>query len=181
MHPLTSQCTAVSRHTKERCKKLVKGGGVCRSHGGAAPQVIAKRRERVAIYEAAQWNAPLPITGEDALLQELNRTNGQVVGLEFMHQQDPSDAGVTMRFMAERGHLLQTAKAIVQLDVRARQATFQEALAGDLVLYTRELVLHLGLDPTDPAITEAVHAAIARVESSKDGLDERARQIVRSA
>jgi hypothetical protein len=52
MHPLTSQCTATSKRSGERCKRLVIGGKVCRIHGGAAPQVAEKRRDRIDLAEA---------------------------------------------------------------------------------------------------------------------------------
>lgn len=43
----TQQCTATSRHSGSRCKKAaIKGGTVCRLHGGAAPQVQRSARER---------------------------------------------------------------------------------------------------------------------------------------
>lgn len=45
------QCTATSRRSGRRCGRLVIGGGVCIMHGGRAPQVKAKRLERVAIAE----------------------------------------------------------------------------------------------------------------------------------
>lgn len=45
------QCTARSKQTGERCKRKVRGGGVCHYHGGAARQVRAKREQRVAAAE----------------------------------------------------------------------------------------------------------------------------------
>ena len=43
------RCTAHSSRTGERCKKAaIKGGGVCASHGGKAPQVQRSARERLA-------------------------------------------------------------------------------------------------------------------------------------
>lgn len=43
----TQRCTAKRRGTDERCKKpAIKGGTVCRLHGGAAQQVQRKARDR---------------------------------------------------------------------------------------------------------------------------------------
>jgi hypothetical protein len=43
-------CTATSKRTGEQCKNPArKGAAVCRSHGGNAPQVQAKARERLAV------------------------------------------------------------------------------------------------------------------------------------
>lgn len=42
-------CRATSKQTGRPCgRKAIPGGTVCRYHGGAAPQVIAKARERLA-------------------------------------------------------------------------------------------------------------------------------------
>lgn len=42
------RCTATVRSTGERCKRAaIKGGTVCTSHGGAAPQVRKKARDRL--------------------------------------------------------------------------------------------------------------------------------------
>lgn len=50
--PFTSQCTAKSKSTGERCKRRVEGGGVCKFHGGAAPQVAAHREVRLLVAQA---------------------------------------------------------------------------------------------------------------------------------
>lgn len=43
------QCKARSKQTKNRCKRpAIPGGTVCRFHGGGAPQVAAKAKERLA-------------------------------------------------------------------------------------------------------------------------------------
>ncbi len=43
------QCTATAKSTGKRCTQPpIHGGAVCRYHGGAAPQVIKKARERLA-------------------------------------------------------------------------------------------------------------------------------------
>ena len=52
-HPLSAQCVARNKKTGERCKQRVIGGGPCRFHGGAAPQVAAARQARILAGEAA--------------------------------------------------------------------------------------------------------------------------------
>ena len=50
LDPMTRsrQCTATSKQTGERCRATaIPGGTVCRHHGGAAPQVRKKARERL--------------------------------------------------------------------------------------------------------------------------------------
>lgn len=47
LDPSTPQCKATSRGSGHRCKlPAIKGGTVCRRHGGSAPQVQKKARER---------------------------------------------------------------------------------------------------------------------------------------
>lgn len=52
MHKMSEQCPATSKRTGERCKRWVVGGGPCRIHGGAAPQVAEKRKQRIELGEA---------------------------------------------------------------------------------------------------------------------------------
>lgn len=52
MHSMTEQCPATSKRSGERCKRWVIGGGPCPIHGGKAPQVEAKRLERIELGEA---------------------------------------------------------------------------------------------------------------------------------
>ena len=41
------QCKATSKQSKKRCRRrAIKGGTVCRMHGGGAPQVEKKAQER---------------------------------------------------------------------------------------------------------------------------------------
>ena len=45
-----AQCTATSKQTKKRCRRpAIRGGTVCRFHGGGAPQVKRKAEERLAM------------------------------------------------------------------------------------------------------------------------------------
>jgi hypothetical protein len=83
-HP--RRCTATNR-AGQRCGRwAIKGGSVCKNHGGAAPQVAAKANERLQIAaanrSAARAIATLgqPITTEPviALLEEVNRAAGSV-------------------------------------------------------------------------------------------------------
>jgi len=44
-----AQCSARSKQTKKRCRRpAIRGGNVCRHHGGGAPQVRRRAAERLA-------------------------------------------------------------------------------------------------------------------------------------
>lgn len=48
-----TRCTATSKSTGEQCKAYaIEGAEVCRMHGGSAPQVRRKAKERKARYDA---------------------------------------------------------------------------------------------------------------------------------
>lgn len=51
--PKGERCPATSKRTGGRCKQVVIGGGPCRMHGGAAPQVAAARESRVLAAQAS--------------------------------------------------------------------------------------------------------------------------------
>ncbi|MDE0830495.1 MAG: hypothetical protein OSB03_14960 [Vicinamibacterales bacterium] len=45
----SKQCTATSKQAKRRCRQpAIRGGTVCRFHGGAAPQVKLAAKDRIA-------------------------------------------------------------------------------------------------------------------------------------
>jgi hypothetical protein len=47
--PITRQCTAKSQQSGKRCRRhAIKGGTVCATHGGRAPQVKERARIRLA-------------------------------------------------------------------------------------------------------------------------------------
>jgi hypothetical protein len=48
-NPMERRCTARSKQSGVRCKRVpIPGGTVCTMHGGAAPQVQKSARERIA-------------------------------------------------------------------------------------------------------------------------------------
>lgn len=50
-HPLSQKCHARSKRTGVQCGQwAIPGGTVCKWHGGAAPQVIAKADERLEMH-----------------------------------------------------------------------------------------------------------------------------------
>ncbi len=68
------QCTATSSRTGKRCRQRpIRGGTVCATHGGSAPQVQRKAAERLAQMEQARtvelWGGRLDVNPAEALLE----------------------------------------------------------------------------------------------------------------
>jgi len=80
------RCIAHRRDGKPCTMQAVRGGEVCRMHGGQAPQVRAAADRRVAEQAAraavATYGLPRDIDPGDALLEEVCRTAGHVAWLE---------------------------------------------------------------------------------------------------
>lgn len=72
------RCTAKSKQSGQRCKNwAINGGTVCRKHGGGAPQVKDKAKERVVMDRIGQELARRDIPAVDpleALLREVGRS-----------------------------------------------------------------------------------------------------------
>lgn len=71
-HPLAEQCTATAKGSGERCQLRVIGGGVCRVHGGAAPQVQTAREARIVAAEAAREAPRTAAEAADVLTGAMN-------------------------------------------------------------------------------------------------------------
>jgi PAS domain-containing protein len=85
------RCTAHNAKGAPCGRRPATGTDVCRSHGGAAPQVIAaaerRRAEERARQAAARFALPIEIGPGEALLQEIHRTAGMVAWLEVRVEQ----------------------------------------------------------------------------------------------
>lgn len=74
------QCTATSRKGKRCRMPAIRGGTVCRMHGGSAPQVRAAANRRLALN--TYINAHPQVDPHTTLLEEVRRTAGHVRALE---------------------------------------------------------------------------------------------------
>lgn len=82
-------CGAKAKSTGKPCTRpVVEGANRCRFHGGAAPQVKAAAKRRLAVEQAAEavqtFGLPRTVDPRDALLEEVYRTAGAV---DWLHQQ----------------------------------------------------------------------------------------------
>ena len=165
-----TQCTARSKRSGERCKRLVVGGGVCRMHGGASPAANARRLERIALEQVAGHVRPEPITGAQALQDELSRTHGEVLRLERLL--GSSTAGrvdypeAARQLASERGHLLHVAKAVVGLGLDDLAPLIEEAVIVQLVVAVERLVARLGFDArTDEKVRRVIFETFTDLEA----------------
>lgn len=85
-HPMKAQCVATNRQGKRCGKSPIIGGTVCRLHGGAAPQVMAKAKERLAAL------APKAIQVLDGLLDRAQFPTVQFQASRFVIEQEVGKA-----------------------------------------------------------------------------------------
>jgi L-2-hydroxyglutarate oxidase LhgO len=71
-NPDTRRCTATSKRSGKRCKQAaIKGGTVCSTHGGKAPQVVAVARRRLEVIHAGEQLRQLGIAVETTPIEAL--------------------------------------------------------------------------------------------------------------
>ena len=94
-------CTATAKSTVARCRRsAVVGATVCQVHVGAASQVKAAAKERLAVEVANRLGLPVETSAAEALQYGLSRLNGEVLWLQERVSQIPEEDliwGVTKR------------------------------------------------------------------------------------
>lgn len=116
--PPSTQCSAKSKRSGQRCKHLVIGGGPCHMHGGKAPQVAAGRAGRVAIWEAQQRQDPIQLRDPaDALLAAATSADGLVQRLQ---QELDDDERLTPATLWALGEWLDRVGRLSKLTLDAR-------------------------------------------------------------
>ena len=94
---MSQRCSGHSTRDGRPCGRWAnRGGTVCTSHGGAAPQVRAANRRTVEAATAAKaiatYGLPVDIDPHDALMEEIARTAGHVRWLAGVVQAMDSEA-----------------------------------------------------------------------------------------
>ena len=92
------QCKAKATSTGERCKvAAIKGGVVCRTHGGSAPQVRSAANRRLALDEARgmveAYGQELDVSPEEAIFAMIRVTAGNVMLLQDLVSQLKAEVG----------------------------------------------------------------------------------------
>lgn len=161
-----TQCTAKSRRSGERCKRVVRGGGVCRMHGGAAPAVRAKQLQRLAVQQAAldvrSVNPSLaPASPGEVMLDQMQSARERVAGLEGLVWQQQSAPGLSLQgttewLFRERELLQKLASDCLRLKAEAVvEATLQNELTR-MHAVLAEFCGQLGLDPWSEVVSKAI-------------------------
>ena len=166
---VTVTCTATAKATGARCRRSpVAGATVCVVHGGAAPQVKAAAKERLAAGAATRLGLPVETTAAEALQDGLARLNGEVLWLQERVSQIPEDeltwemAARRIRPSSEPG-----GQASVEVEHRTRKHVLWVAL--DDAIARRSAIAaemaRLGIEARQARVLELVGARLA------DGLD----------
>ena len=139
-------------------------------HGGAAPQVKAKAKERLELEAAkdavANYGLPREIDPHSALMEELWRTAGHIswVGLKIKGMDETETIGPLMvLYQTERDHFVKVAKSCIEAGIAERQVQIAEQ-QGQLIADLFKAVFEdLGIadDPRIPAVVRRHLSAVA--------------------
>lgn len=162
---VTVTCTATAKATGARCRRSpVAGATVCVMHGGAAPQVKAAAKERLAAGAATRLGLPVETTAAAALQDGLARLNGEVLWLQERVSQIPEDEltwGVATRRIrpaSEPG-----GQPSVEVEQRARKhmlwVALDDAIARRSAIATE--MARLGIEQRQQVLLETVAARLA--------------------
>ncbi|MCW2897778.1 MAG: hypothetical protein JWO67_43 [Streptosporangiaceae bacterium] len=169
---VTERCTATSKRTRGRCGQLVPGGGVCRWHGGAAPQVARHREARLAVaqardlfadrFEAREWWEALPAAAAlcDQLMQAL-RDKVEMAGTLTVTELE----GLAQ--LTER--VARIAKLVQDSDIDERRAALSERQGTIIADAVQGIVEDLGHDLSSPEVMRVVSTRLSALISG-DGL-----------
>lgn len=155
--PDPTRCQATSKSTQLQCRRLpIPGGTVCRTHGGAAPQVIEAARRRLLAAEANDQLARLgviiettPIEALEAMLWEAagnvavlrsmiaDLEKGELYGHLYHHTGEPTGEAkphvLVVMYNAERDRLHKLAEACAKLGLDERRVRLAEAQVAKII------------------------------------------------
>lgn len=158
------RCTATAKSTGERCRKAaIRGGTVCGTHGGSAPQTKAAAQRRLEEQAAAQavtkYGLPRHVDPHDALLEEVHRTAGAVSWLGQIVSTATDDRGKLVEstmfglqpsvwlklYQQERDRLRQVAKTAIDAGIAERQVRLAEQQGELIAQVIRGILEDLGV------------------------------------
>lgn len=161
---LATQCTARAKSTGERCRQPVIGGGVCRFHGGKAPQVAAAREVRARALRSKAYGATEERSPADALLAAAQALDATVQRLEGLAaEQDGADPPLLREIRAAAGESARVSKLILDAGLDARRQALAERDQLDVARVLELTLAAFGVDPGMPEVRRVVAVAVERV------------------
>ncbi|MDP9472812.1 MAG: hypothetical protein M3Q71_19470, partial [Chloroflexota bacterium] len=163
-------CSARRRDGGPCRQPAIKGAPTCRMHGGAAPQVRQRAAERVVeegvVELAHQYGVPRPVTPEQALTEELARTQGHVDWLQRQLAQH-RDPQWLLVYQAERSHLAKLGQQMAALGLRTadREEELRSRAIDQLEMALTGILTDLGHNPDDDITRGIVALHLRRVAS----------------
>jgi 2-hydroxychromene-2-carboxylate isomerase len=147
------KCTGHNSRGLPCGNRPIRGGTVCSTHGGSAPQVqsAAERRlqERQAVLAVEAFGLPREIDPHSALLEELHRTAGAVQWLGAvvagLDQGVVTDSAYVGLWQDERDRLAKVAKICVDVGIEERRVRLAEQAGAQLAAVVRAVLGRLGL------------------------------------
>jgi hypothetical protein len=145
------RCPAWSgRHGRQCNNSPIRGGRVCRAHGGSSPAVRAAAEARLAASTetekarraVTQLGLSRTVEPHQALLEELHQSAGLVAWLRtLLDQNDTVDVeSATWRaWDIQRAHLVRVAKTCIDAGIAERQVQLAEAQGRLLVDVIRRI------------------------------------------
>ncbi|WP_018502550.1 hypothetical protein [Parafrankia discariae] len=175
--PSPAQCTATCSGRQrpdlagKPCRNPpVRGGTVCRMHGGSAPAARARAAERTADAGLRALVAGYEIAPVEDPFTALITLAGEVLGLKDAARglvADLDSAGEETSLAVYERALDRSAKVlgdVARLKIDDRLARISEQQANTLVQVIAAVVRRLGLDIDDPQVRAAVRTELAAVQ-----------------
>lgn len=158
------QCTATAKATGKRCEKLVVGGGVCRSHGGASPNARAAREARIVQMRARAYGDVTERTPAEALLAAGTSLDASLQALEQLAGRgEAPDATLLREIRSAADASGRMAKLIQDAGLDARRMQLEERDRAHLGQVMRLVLEAHGLRMDDATVRADLEAAVERV------------------
>lgn len=161
---MSEQCTARSKTTGERCQQRVIGGGVCRFHGGKAPQVAAAREGRLLQMRARAYGEVEERTPAEALVAASSTLDASLQSLEAMAAEVGGASPLLLKEIRDAAkESARVAKLVHEAGLDERRLQLAERDQTDLSQVLTLALRAFGLDPSDGLVREVVVEAVEQV------------------